>query len=197
MSQLTATKRDARDNLRNVRLAKNVPAVIYGNEKTPELVTLARFDLEKESARRGFYSRVLTLEIDGQKQDVLVKEVQRHPVYDYPVHADFMRVQKDQKIRVFVSIDYQNADKSSAVKKGGVVNYVHHKLEVRCSPYEIPQALVCDLSTLDTHRPATLVSLDMPANVTPVHPKRDNVLATIVAAATEEKSAEGVEEAKA
>ena len=194
MSQLNVEKREPTQNLRNLRMAGKVPAVVYGNDKSPVMVTLESVDLRKEYSKRGFFSRVLTLNVNGESVDVLAKDIQLDPVRDHPVHADFMRINKEQKIRISVPIDYQNSEKSPAIKKGGVANFVHHKLEVRCSPYAIPEALICDLSTLDTHKPATLASLNLPANITPVHAARDNILATVVAA-TEEKGAEAAEAA--
>lgn len=192
MSQLNIEKRELKQNLRNLRLAGKVPAVVYGDQKESELVTLLSLDLTKEYGKKGFFNRVITLTLGGKNIDVLAKDIQLDPVRDFPVHADFMRINKTQKIRIFVPIYYQNAEKSTAIKRGGVLNVVHHTLEVRCSPYEIPEALYCDLSGLEAAQSVTLSQLNLPKNVVPVHPKRDNVLATVVAATEEATATEAV-----
>jgi len=190
MSNLTVEKREKNSNLRNLRLGGKVPATIYGNKEAPASITMSNAELTKASSIKGFFSRVITLMLDNKKVDVLAKDIQRDPLHDVPVHADFMRVNKEQKVRISVSIDYINSKKSPAMKKGGVLNIVKHRLEVRCSPYEIPTELVCDLFKLETDDSVTLSSLTLPKNVVPVHPERDNVLATVVAAAVEEKEEE-------
>ena len=187
MSSLAVEKRDQNQNLRNLRLAGKVPAVIYGHQKDPERISIQNTVLTKESSKRGCFSRVVTLELGDKKIDVLIKDIQLDPLTDLPIHVDFMSVKKDQTIRTLVQIDYRNAEKSPAIKKGGVLNIVKHDLEVRCSPYEIPQELVCDLSNLQTETAVTLSSLVLPGNVAPVHPERDNVLATVVAAEEEKE----------
>ena len=190
MSQLNIEKRESSANLRILRMTEKVPAVVYGHNREPELISVSSLELQKIASKRGFFTRVLTLVAEGSSQDVLIKDIQMDPLNDVPIHADFMRISKEQRIRIFVPIAYVDAEKSTAIKRGGVLNIVHHELEVRCSPYEIPQELTCDLSQLDTHRPATLAALNLPENVSPVHPQRDNVLATVVAVAEEKESAE-------
>ncbi|USO02538.1 MAG: 50S ribosomal protein L25/general stress protein Ctc [Alphaproteobacteria bacterium] len=197
MSSLVVEKRDKKSNLRTLRLEGKVPATIYGDNQDPDMVTISSADLVKESSKRGFFSRVVTLKLGSKNVDVLTKDIQREPLYDQPIHVDFMRVNKQQKIRTFVSIDYVNSRRSPAIKKGGVLNIVKQNLEVRCSPYDIPTELVCDLSNLDTGESVTLDSLKLGKDVTPVHPERDNVLATVVAAAEEDKSEAGEEAAAA
>lgn len=187
LTSLNIEKREKKGNLNILRSEGKVPAIIYGNNKNPELITVNVKELTKEYKKPGYYNRVIQLKNAKDSVDVLAKDIQLDPIRDVPIHADFMRVSKTQRIRVQVPIHYENAEKSPAIKRGSVLNIIHHSLEVSCSPYEIPEFLRYDLKDLKVNDSIHLDQLELPKGITPVHPERDHVLATVVAPTTEKE----------
>jgi large subunit ribosomal protein L25 len=175
-----------------------VPGIIYGSKKDPEMIAMDPKTLLAECMQPGFFSRLYSVSIDGKEQEVLAKDIQFHPVTDRPLHVDFMRVSKGAKVHVFVPITFINEDKAPGIKRGGVLNVVHHNLELICPAHSIPEKLVVDLTGQDINQTIHLESLALPADVVAAHPERDNTIATIVAPTIEEeKPAETAEAAAA
>lgn len=168
---------------RATRLEGQVPAVIYGNKQDPELVSVDEKTLTREIYTSGFYSRLYAVSVNGKEQPVLIKDVQLHPVSDRVIHVDFQRVNKDSKIHVSVPVVFINEDKSPGVKRGGMVNVVHHTLEVICLATAIPEKLEVDLSGAEANQSIHLEDLKLPEGVEAAHPERDHTIATIVAPA--------------
>ena len=177
---------------RAVRTSGMVPGIIYGNKKDPEMISIDPKALMAECLEPGFFSRLYSVAVDGKEQEVLAKAVQFHPVTDRPIHVDFMRISKGAKVHVFVPITFINDDKAPGIKRGGVLNIVHHNLELICPAHSIPEKLVVDLTGHDINQTIHLESLVLPADVVAAHPDRDNTIATIVAptAMEEEKPGE-------
>lgn len=177
---------------RAVRNLGMVPGIIYGNKKDPEMITIQPQDLMKECLQPGFFSKLYAISLNGKEQQVLAKDVQFHPVTDRPIHVDFMRVAADAKIRVFVPITFINEDKAPGIKRGGVLNIVHHNIELICPVQSIPEKLVVDLSGRDINQTIHLEELNLPTGIVAAHPERDNTIATIVApSAMEEETTAG------
>jgi large subunit ribosomal protein L25 len=177
---------------RAVRASGMVPGIIYGNEKAPEMISMDPKALMAECLQPGFFSRLYSVAVDGKPQEVLAKDVQFHPVTDRPIHVDFMRVSKGAKVHVFVPISFINEDKAPGIKRGGVLNVVHHNIELICPAQFIPEKLTVDLSGRDINQTIHIDALALPEGITAAHPERDNTIATIVApTAMEEASAEG------
>ena len=168
-------------NARAVRVAGLVPGIVYGNNQEPTKISVDPKVLMKELTTPGFYSRIYDMSIAGKKEQVLAKEVQLHPVTDKPIHVDFMRVNKDAKLHVHVPVVFLNEDKSPGIKRGGVLNIVHHTLELICPVQSIPDRLEIDLTGTEIAHPIHLTDLNLPAGVVAAHPERDNTLGTIVA----------------
>ena len=177
---------------RAVRTSGMVPGIIYGNKKEPEMIAMDPKVLMTECLQPGFFSRLYFVAVDGKEQEVLAKAVQFHPVTDRPIHVDFMRISKGAKVHVFVPVTFINDDKAPGIKRGGVLNIVHHNLELICPAHSIPEKLVVDLTGCDINQTIHLDSLALPSDVVPAHPDRDNTIATIVAPTVmeEEKPAE-------
>ncbi len=166
---------------RAVRVSGMVPGIIYGNKKDPEMISIDPKALMTECLQPGFFSRLYSVSVDGKEQEVLAKAVQFHPVTDRPIHVDFMRISKGAKVHVFVPIAFINEDKAPGIKRGGVLNIVHHNLELICPAQSIPAKLIVDLTGRDINQTIHLESLDLPEGVIAAHPDRDNTIATIVA----------------
>ena len=179
MSVLAVQER-INESPRQLRQAGKIPGVIYGG-KNPQSITLDAKELNKAYENSSYYTSVIQLQTEKNKEDVLAKDVQLDPVTDRIIHADFMRINKDMRIRVHVPVRFINEDKSIALKRGGVLNVIVYALEVKCSPYQIPSELVYDLSGVTLVDSIVLDKLKLSKDVTPVHPARDRILATIVA----------------
>lgn len=175
---------------RAVRVSGMVPGIVYGNKKDPEMISMDPKALMTECLQPGFFSRLYSVSIDGKEQEVLAKAVQFHPVTDRPIHVDFMRISKGAKVHVFVPIVFVNEDKAPGIKRGGVLNIVHHNLELICPAQSIPAKLTVDLTGRDINQTIHLESLDLPDGVVAAHPDRDNTIATIVAPTVMEEATE-------
>lgn len=166
---------------RAVRTSGLVPGIVYGNKQDPEMFSIEPKALMAECLEPGFFSRLYSISIDGKPQQVLAKDVQFHPVTDRPIHVDFMRISKGAKVNVFVPINFTNEEAAPGIKRGGVLNIVHHTIELICPAQSIPASLVIDLTGKDINQTIHLEELALPEGVLAAHPDRDNTIATIVA----------------
>jgi large subunit ribosomal protein L25 len=148
---MTAVSRDraGKGNARATRRQGQVPAVIYGDNKPPVLISIDTMQVKKALHSGHFFTHLCDMDVAGQKQLVLARDVQMHPVKDTAIHIDFLRVSEKTTITVEVPLHYANEEKSPAVKAGGVIMLVHHTLEVSCRADAIPEEIVIDLSTAD------------------------------------------------
>ena len=164
------------------RAARNsgvVPGILYGDNKNPIGISLDPKALNLELEKTGFFSRVYTLDVDGKKETVIAKALQRNPITDNPIHIDFMRVTQSSKVSVRIPVKFINADKSTALKRGGSLNIVKHALEITAAVKDIPESFIIDLSAMDLSKGIRLDHITMPAGVIATNPKRDHTLATV------------------
>jgi large subunit ribosomal protein L25 len=180
---LNATQRvlSGTGGARAVRNSGMVPGIIYGNAIAPEMIAMNPKELLAQCLQPGFFSKLYSISLDGREQQVLAKDVQLHPVTDLPLHVDFVRITKDAKIHVFVPIVFINEDKAPGIKRGGVLNVVHHSLELICPADSIPEKLVVNLSGRDLNQTIHLEDMTLPEGIIAAHPERDNTIATIIA----------------
>jgi large subunit ribosomal protein L25 len=164
---------------RAVRRAGSIPAVIYGAKEAPMLIAVPPKETTRELHRAGFFTRRMTITIDGKKHDVLPRDVQLHPVTDRPVHFDFLRITKDSIIEVMVPVVFLNETASPGLKRGGVLNIVRHEVGVRCKPDAIPEKLEFDLTGLEIGHSIHISAISLPDGVKPVIRDRDFTVATI------------------
>ena len=172
---------------RAIRRSDLVPAIVYGGTAEPFMVAVNKKQLDAECSTAGFFSRIFTLNVNGKSHQVLAKDVQLHPVTDVALHVDFQRVDKDSRVRVHVQLNFINEEKSPGVKRGGTLNVIVHKLEIVCSPMEIPESLTVDLIKLDMNGSIVLDDVKLPANVKPANAARDHVIATLVGGAKDKE----------
>jgi len=187
MSGLIPLKAQARPRAgkgaaRQTRREGNVPAVIYGDNKTPETIALDYNELWKQFLKGHFTSTAFEIDVEGTKHIVLARDIQLDPVRDTPLHVDFQRVGKDGIIRVSIPVRFTNDAASPGLKRGGVLNIVRHDFEVFCPYNKIPEYFEIDLTGLEIGRSIHVSSVNMPADISPVIKDRDFTIATIAGA---------------
>ena len=180
---LTATAREkvGKGSAREARRQGNIPAVIYGDKKSPIPIILEQKILVRHLGTGGFFNTLFDIDINGELNRVLPRDVQLHPVTDVPEHVDFLRVSASTKISVEVPVEFIGDDVSPGIKGGGVLNVVRYTVEVSCTPDLIPNNLVIDLSNSEIGDSLHISTVDLPEGVTPTISDRDFTIATIVA----------------
>jgi large subunit ribosomal protein L25 len=149
------------------RLADQIPAIIYGGDRDPQPLTLVRKDLEKALENEAFYSHVLTIDVAGDRQKAILKDLQRHPAKDRVMHADFMRVSDKVAIKVHVPIHFVNEETCHGVKmQGGMIQHQLTDIEVQCLPGDIPEYIEVDMKDVHTGDIVHLSDIALPQGVT-------------------------------
>ncbi|MDA8608648.1 50S ribosomal protein L25/general stress protein Ctc [Candidatus Pelagibacter bacterium] len=159
----------------------SVPAVIYGGEAQNETVSISKKLLKFLIDKENFLSNIVTLNVDGKPQNVLPREIKYHIISDEPIHVDFLRVVPGVKIRIEVPVQFINHEKSPGLKRGGVLNIVRRKVELRCPSEKIPENLVIDLDGVEIGESFKISSINLETDVTPTIKGRDFVIATLAA----------------
>ena len=159
----------------------SVPAVIYGGEAQNETVSISKKLLKSLIDKENFLSNIVTLNVDGKSQNVLPREIKYHIISDEPIHVDFLRVVPGVKIRIEVPVQFINHEKSPGLKRGGVLNIVRRKVELRCPSEKIPENLVIDLDGVEIGESFKISSINLETDVTPTIKGRDFVIATLAA----------------
>lgn len=132
------------------RLENKVPAVVYGTDKEPESISVLAKELDKSLMNEAFYSHILTLNIEGKSQQVVLKNLQRHPAKALILHADFLRVNANHKIHMTVPLHFTNEAQSKAVKlQGAVISHQMSNVEVACLPKDLPEFIEVDLADIE------------------------------------------------
>lgn len=201
-TQLAATARAkaGKGAARAERRNGNIPAVIYGDNKEPVLISLSAKELTKELSNKQFYTHLCDLSVDGQAHLVIPRDVQLHPVTDRPEHADFLRVSAKTVINVEVPVRVTNEEECKGLKAGGVLALIHHTIEVYCKATDIPEEFVVDLEKLEIGDSVHIEDLKLPKGTEPTQEGNFTVLSIVPptvqkAAEEEEASAEGEAEA--
>jgi large subunit ribosomal protein L25 len=148
-----------------IRRQGKVPAVIYGGETPPEMLTLDHNEIVKHLAHEAVYSHVLDVQIGGKSQKAVLKHIQRHPAKPVILHMDFMRVDETHKLKVHVPLHFINEAISVGVKKGGVVTHAMVDVEVLCMPSALPEFIEVDLAQVDIGATVHLSNLVLPIGV--------------------------------
>ena len=200
MNILKATKRASTSTGQVNRLRSEgfIPAVLYGGKKSNLNISLKKLHLQDLIKTETFMSKVFDLDIDGSPEKVLPREIAYDPVSDEPIHIDFMRIVKGSKLTLEIPVKFINSDKSPGLKKGGVLNIVRRKVELKCPAENIPDEIVVDLNNTEINSSLKISSVKLPEEVVPTITDRDFVIATVVAPTilvepekTEEAAAEG------
>lgn len=161
-----------------------VPGVVYGGGEDPVAVSVKMNEVLKALNSGDFLGSMIELSHEGKKQKVFTKDVQFHPVTDFPQHVDFYRVTNKTKIDVEVPVTFVGEDKSPGMKRGGVLNVVRFAIEVKAPAGDIPERFEADVSALEIGDALHISDIKLPEGITPTITDRDFTIATIVASRT-------------
>ncbi len=167
--------------LSSLRENGNVPAIIYGGEAQNQKVAISKKLLKSLIEKENFLSNIIALNVDSKIQNVLPKEIKYDIITDEPIHVDFLRVVPGVKIKIEVPVKFINHESSPGLKRGGVLNIVRRKVELKCPSEKIPENLVIDLNGIDIGESFKISSISLDEEVTPTIQGRDFVIATLAA----------------
>ncbi len=199
MSNLKATKRESSSTGSNNKLrAKGyIPAILYGGKDPNQSISINKKDISSIIDSDTFLSKVLELDVDGKKEKVIPREVAYHAVSEEPIHIDFMRIVSGKKIILEIPVKFINHPDSPGLKRGGVLNIVRRKVELKCPAESIPDEIVVDLVGTDIGTSIKISSVKLPESVIPTITDRDFVVATVAAPTVIKEPEKPVEEAAA
>jgi len=158
-----------------------VPAIVYGGKNQNQKISVSKKVIKLLVDKENFLSNILTLNIEGNSQNVLPREIKFNTITDEPIHVDFLRIVKGAKIALEIPVKFINNEKSPGLKRGGVLNIVRRKVELKCPTENIPDELVVDLENKDIGESFKISSIKLPEGVTPTIQGRDFVVATLAA----------------
>ena len=183
MSLLTAIIRDTKSKgeIKSLRNKGMVPGIIYGGEEPNQKISVPIKEIKNLLNKENILSNMISLNIDGKEQKVLPRVIDFNTVTDEPIHLDFLRIVKGAKVILEIPVKFINHELSPGLKRGGVLNIVRRKVELRCPTENIPTELVVDLNNLDIGASIKISFINLPENVTPTIQGRDFVIATVAA----------------
>ena len=203
MNNLKATKRVSLSSGSNNKLRSEgyIPAILYGGKDPNKNISISKKDISNLINSETFLSKVLEIEIDGKKEKVIPRDVSYQVVSEEPIHIDFMRIITGKKVILEIPVKFINHPESPGLKRGGVLNIVRRKVELKCPAENIPDEIVVDLTGTDIGTSIKISAVKLPENVTPTIIGRDFVVATVAAPTVikepekpaEETPAEGAE----
>ena len=183
MNSLEANTRNTKTkgDVRSLRVAGNIPGIVYGGTEQNQKVTVLKKTLKILIAKENFLSNIITLNLDGKPQNVLPRDITYNVISDEPTHIDFLRVVPGVKIRIEVPVQFINHETSPGLKRGGVLNIVRRKIELKCPSEKIPEAIVIDLDGIEIGESFKISSVKLEEGVMPTIIGRDFVIATLAA----------------
>ena len=193
--EINARKREAQGTgaSRRLRRSGRVPGILYGGEKGAMNIELSHKELYQHLTNEKFHASILTLNIEGAAEEVLLRAFNMHPWKGHVQHVDFQRVAKDRKIHMKVPLHFINAEVSPGVKEqGGVPNHVVNELDISCLPADLPEFIEVDMGQLTIGHSIHVKDLKLPKGVEPVLHRGENpVVATVIlpVLVTEEEAA--------
>ncbi len=183
MNSLEASIREntTKGQLNKIKNNGYVPAIIYGGKEDNQKVSISKKLLKTLIEKENFLSSIIQLNVGGKVQNVLPREVKYHIISDEPTHVDFLRVLPGVKIKIEVPVNFINQEKSPGLKRGGVLNIVRRKVELKCPSEKIPKSLTIDLNDVDIGESFKISSVKLDPEVVPTIQGRDFVIATLAA----------------
>ena len=148
------------------RLAGEVPAIVYGGKKAPAQISLSQKDITKALENEAFYSHIISLEVDGKSEDVIIKDLQRHPAKAYVMHMDFFRVSKTTKLQTRAPLHFINEEGCVGVKLGGgLIARSMTDIEISCLPKDLPEYIEVDMAEVELGGTVHLSDIKLPKGV--------------------------------
>ena len=179
--QATTRKTKTKGQLSELRKKGNVPGIIYGGENPNEKISITAKEVKNLINKQNFLSNVISINLDGKEEKVLTRDIVFDTITDEAIHIDFLRIVKGAKIILEIPVKFINQELSPGLKRGGVLNIVRRKVELRCPTENIPTELIVDLNGLDIGSSIKISFIKLPENVTPTIQGRDFVIATVAA----------------
>ena len=183
MNILKAIKRNTKTagQVNKLRSEGFIPAILYGGKLNNLKISVKKLQFQDIIKTETFMSKVFDLDIDGSSEKALPREIAFDPVSDEPIHIDFIRIVKGTKIILEIPVKFINSEKSPGLKKGGVLNIVRRKVELKCPAETIPNEIIVDLDNVEINTSLKISSVKLPEGVTPTITDRDFVIGTVVA----------------
>ena len=185
------------NDTKKIRQEKKIPAIIYGDGKNPQPISLNIADLRTSFKNSTFVNKIYDLSIDKSKTRVIVQDIAQNPVTDFLEHIDFLRVNDNTKVTIEVPVKFINETLSPGLKRGGVLNVVRYTVEVICPVKDIPDSFEFNLDGLEIGDSIHISHTKMSGEIKPTITDRDFTVASILAPsalvsaeATEDKSGE-------
>ena len=172
---------NTKGEVNSLRINGNVPAVVYGGSEKNQKIFLSKKNIKNLIEKENFLSNIISINLDGKSENVLPKEIAWDPITDEPIHIDFLRIIKGAKVILEIPVKFINIEKSPGLKKGGVLNIVRRKIELKCPSEKIPEAIVIDLDGIEIGESFKISSVKLKEGVTPTIIGRDFVIATLAA----------------
>ena len=196
MSNLKAIKRESTSTGSNNKLRTEgfIPAILYGGKDPNQNISIEKKEVKNIINSDAFLTKVLELDIDGKKEKVIPRDVSFHVVSEEPIHIDFMRIVSGKKIILEIPVKFINHPESPGLKRGGVLNIVRRKVELKCPAENIPDDIIVDLTGTDIGTSIKISAIKLADNLVPTISDRDFVIATVAAPTVmkePEKPAEG------
>ncbi len=190
MNTIDASLRNTKTSgeVNKLRSEGNVPGIVYGGKSETQKISISKKLLKNLIEKENFLSSILNLKIDGKDENVLPKEISYDILTDDPIHIDFLRIVKGSSVIIEIPVNFINTEKSPGLKRGGVLNIVRRKVELKCPSENIPSELVVDLDGVDIGHSFKISSIKLPENVVIKEPEKP---------AETEEGAEGAEAAAA
>ena len=150
---------------RRLRRTGRLPGILYGAHKEPTMISLTHHELIRQLEDEAFYSNLLTLNLGGSEEIVVLKDMQRHPAKPFIMHVDFQRVQADEKIRLHVPLHFINEANCPGIKGGGQASHQLTDVEISCLPKDLPEFIEVDMSEMNVGDAIHLSEMQLPAGV--------------------------------
>ncbi len=168
---------------RRMRDTGSIPAVIYGDDKEPTSITMVHDDLWHNLEDEKFYSHILSIDVEGTKESVVLKDLQRHPAKAKVLHADFQRISSKKEVKMSVPLHFINADAAPGIKLGGALNRLMANVEISCLAASLPESIDVDLAGMEIGDSIRLSQIVLPEGVKIIALSRgedhDQAIATI------------------
>jgi len=199
MNNLKALKREKLTSGSNNKLRASgfIPAILYGGKDPNQNISVSKKELSSIINSDTFLSKVLEIELEGKKEKVIPRDVSYNAISEEPLHIDFMRIVSGKKIILEIPVKFINHPDSPGLKRGGVLNIVRRKVELKCPAESIPDEIVVDLKGTDIGTSIKISSVKLPESVMPTITDRDFVVATVAAPTIIKEPEKPAEEAPA